>query len=150
MNTKVVIASDHAGFALKNFLMSELKKRDITVEDFGCYEESSCDYPVFAQKLCCTIIEGISQKGILICGTGIGMSMAANRFKGIRAALCTTEFHARMSRAHNDSNVLILGGRVTGTELALAIMNTWLETPFEGGRHDRRVKLMDACRFDES
>jgi ribose 5-phosphate isomerase B len=93
--------------------------------------------------LCQRVLSEEGAKGILICGTGIGMSMTANRFPGIRAALCVNEYHARMSRAHNDSNVLILGGRVLGTDLALSIMQAWLETPFEGGRHQRRIDLMD-------
>lgn len=143
MNDTILIASDHAGLALKKFLISELDKIGIKLIDLGCYEETSCDYPEFAQALCHEITFGQAQMGILICGTGLGMSMTANRFKGIRAALCTTEFHARMSKAHNNANVLVLGGRVTGTELALSITKERLTTSFEGGRHQRRVDLMD-------
>jgi len=139
----VLIASDHAGFVLKRLLTKHLQGKGIEVVDLGCNEEISCDYPKFAQELCNRITEGGAGRGILICGTGLGMSMAANRFPGIRAALCTTEFHAKMSRAHNDSNVLVLGSRVTAIELAQSIVNAWLETPFEGGRHQRRVDLLD-------
>lgn len=138
----VIIGSDHAGFALKAFLKEKMEQDGITVIDVGCEGEASCDYPEFARKLCEKIQEGSASRGILICGTGLGMSMAANRFQGIRAALCTTEYHARMSRAHNDSNVLVIGGRVTGSELALSILRAWLSTPFEGGRHQRRIDLI--------
>jgi ribose 5-phosphate isomerase B len=140
---QILVGSDHAGFELKAYLKAALDKQGIQVIDVGCSSEDSCDYPDFAREVCSRILSGQASRGILICGTGLGMSMAANRFPGIRAALCTTEFHARMSRAHNDSNVLVIGGRVTGGELALWIMKTWLETPFEGGRHQRRVELID-------
>jgi ribose 5-phosphate isomerase B len=139
----ILIGSDHAGFALKKFLSANLKQIGMSVVDVGCDSLESCDYPTFAQDLCRRIGLGESSRGILICGTGLGMCMAANRFKGIRAALCTTEYHARMSRAHNDANVLVLGGRVTGQDLALSILKTWLEIPFEAGRHQRRVDLLD-------
>jgi ribose 5-phosphate isomerase B len=145
MTEMILIGSDHAGFALKTLVQQYLSDRGIQVRDVGCENEQSCDYPVFAKDLCERILAGEAGRGILICGTGLGMSVAANRFQGIRAALCTTEFHARMSRAHNDSNVLVLGGRVTGSELALAILKEWLDTPFEGGRHNRRVNLIDNC-----
>lgn len=138
---KLLIGSDHGGFDLKVFLKEYLEKRGYSMVDVGCDSEISCDYPVYAEDVCSRIQRGEVSRGILICGTGLGMSMAANRFQGIRAALCTTEFHARMSRAHNDSNVLVIGGRVTGRELALAILKTWLETPFDGGRHQRRIDL---------
>ncbi|MBI4962578.1 MAG: ribose 5-phosphate isomerase B [Desulfomonile tiedjei] len=140
---RVLIGSDHAGFDLKVFFKEYLEKQGYSVVDVGCDSETSCDYPVFAEDLCSRIRRGEGSKGILVCGTGLGMSMAANRFQGIRAALCTTEFHARMSRAHNDSNVLVIGGRVTGKELALAILKAWLETPFDGGRHQRRIDLIE-------
>jgi ribose 5-phosphate isomerase B len=140
---RILIGSDHAGFALKQIFMNSLANGPYEVVDVGCHAETSCDYPDFAQDLCRRIVSGEATQGILICGTGLGMSMAANRFHGIRAALCTTEFHARMSRLHNDANVLVLGGRVTGTELALAILKAWMETPFEGGRHQRRLDRID-------
>jgi ribose 5-phosphate isomerase B len=140
---KILMGSDHAGFGLKTFLAAHLRREGLQVVDVGCMEETSCDYPEMAQDLCNRILAGEAPRGVLICGTGLGMCMAANRFDGIRAALCTTEFHARMSRSHNDANVLVLGGRVIGPELALSILNVWLETPFEGGRHQRRVDLID-------
>lgn len=140
---KILLGSDHAGFDLKQVITEFLEKAAYSVEDVGCYTGKSCDYPDFAQELCHRIMKEEAARGILICGTGLGMCIAANRFPGIRAALCTTEFHARMSRAHNDSNVLVLGGRITGAELALAILKAWLETPFEGGRHQRRVDRID-------
>lgn len=141
---KILIGSDHAGFGLKTYLKEKLESEGISVVDVGCDEETSCDYPEFARAVCEKILKGEVDRGILICGTGLGMSIAANRYSGIRAALCTTEFHARMSRAHNDSNVLVIGGRVTGPELALSILKTWLATPFEGGRHQRRIDLIEA------
>lgn len=142
----ILIGSDHAGYGLKSALKELLDKKGIRVVDVGCHSEASCDYPEFAAELCCRVQEGETSRGVLICGTGLGMSMAANRFPGIRAALCTTEYHACMSRAHNDSNVLVLGSRVTGPGLAEAILRTWLDTPFEGERHKRRIDLMERCR----
>ena len=141
--SKTLIGSDHAGFELKSLLKGYLHKHHIEVLDVGCTGPVSCDYPDFAQDLCKRIQRGEALRGILICGTGLGMSMAANRFKRIRAALCTTELHARLSRAHNDSNVLVIGSRITGTDLALAILMAWLDTPFEGGRHAKRVEIID-------
>ncbi len=140
----ILMGSDHAGYALKLVLKEVLEREGFSVVDVGCDNENSCDYPDFAQDLCKRILQGEASQGVLICGTGLGMSMTANRFRGIRAALCTTEYHARMSRAHNYSNVLCLGGRVLGSELAAAILRTWLATSFEGGRHKRRVDLIDS------
>lgn len=139
----ILIGSDHAGFELKTVVKHYLDQSGYTVVDVGCHDSASYDYPEYAGALCRKIQTGEASRGILICGTGLGMSISANRFRGIRAALCTTEFHARMSRAHNDSNVLVLGGRITGPEPALDILKVWLQTPFEGGRHQRRVALID-------
>lgn len=139
----ILIGSDHAGFAMKSVLKRFLEKH-VQVIDVGCESSESCDYPKYAQDLCRRITNGEASRGILICGTGLGMSITANRHSGIRAALCTTEFHARMSRLHNNSNVLVLGGRVIGEELALSILKVWLETDFEGGRHQTRLNLIDA------
>jgi ribose 5-phosphate isomerase B len=139
----ILIGSDHAGFDLKSFLKEVMEQDGLQVVDVGCAADISCDYPDYARLLCERIQSGESSRGVLICGTGLGMSMAANRFKGIRAALCANEYQARMSRAHNDANVLIIGGRVTGAELALSILRTWLETSFEGGRHQRRIDLIE-------
>ncbi len=138
-----LIASDHAGLGLKMFLKEQATYLGVEFRDLGCDNAQSCDYPPYAQELCRKIRSGEFEKGVLICGTGIGMSITANRFTGIRGALCANEFLARMSRAHNDSNVLILGGRVIGAELALAITKAWIDTPFDGGRHSRRLELID-------
>ncbi len=140
----ILMGSDHAGFAMKTFLKSYLEKQKMSVIDVGCTSAESCDYPIDAQEVCRRILKGEAGRGILICGTGLGMSITANRNPGIRAALCATEFHAKMSRLHNNSNVLVLGGRVTGEELALSILKVWLDTDFEGGRHQRRLGLIDS------
>jgi ribose 5-phosphate isomerase B len=140
----ILIGSDHAGFSLKTFLKEVMEQDGFQVVDVGCAADISCDYPDYARLLCERIQSGEASRGVLICGTGLGMSMAANRFRGIRAALCTSEYQARMSRAHNDANVLIIGGRVTGTEIALAILRTWMETSFEGGRHQRRLDRIES------
>lgn len=136
---KVVVASDHAGFELKNFIAEKLKKEGIEVYDEGTYSNESVDYPDYAEKACMKIIKGEADFGILICGTGIGMSIAANKIRGIRAALCTSTFEAVMARRHNDANVLCLGSRVIGSEHALFIAISFLTEEFEGGRHKRRI-----------
>jgi ribose 5-phosphate isomerase B len=140
----ILIGSDHAGFSLKTFLKEVMEQDGLQVVDVGCAADISCDYPDYARLLCERIQSGEAPRGVLICGTGLGMSMAANRFKGIRAALCTSEYQARMSRAHNDANVLIIGGRITGVEIALSILRTWLGTSFEGGRHQRRIDRIES------
>ncbi len=137
--SKLYIASDHGGFRLKNEIIEHLKEQDIEIEDLGCYTSESCDYPDYAHKLCYKVLETKS-RGILVCGTGIGMSIAANRHIGIRASHCTDTFSARMTRLHNDSNVLCLGERITGVGLALDIVDIWIRTEFEGGRHLRRIE----------
>ncbi len=136
------LASDHAGFALKERLARFLVGKDIAIHDEGTYTTESCDYPFFAHSLC-SAVEKEQGMGILICGTGIGVSMAANRHKGIRAALCTTELQARLARRHNNANVLCLGARIIGEELALAIVEAFLEAQFEGGRHQRRIDMIN-------
>jgi len=136
---KVALASDHGGYKLKEAIKSYLEELKIEYEDFGTFSEESVDYPDFAYKAAKAIQEGRADRGIFICGTGIGISMAANKVRGIRAALCYNIFAAEMSRRHNDANVLCLGGRVLGEELAKAIVKVWLETPFDGGRHKRRI-----------
>ena len=141
---KIVIGSDHGGIHLKEVLKQHLADRGIEVHDAGTYTEESCDYPDIAVKVCREITEGKAGRGVLVCGTGIGMSMAANKVKGIRAALCGDVFSATMSREHNDANVLCLGERVLGPGLAVSILDAWLDTEFAGGRHGRRVnKIMD-------
>ena len=141
---KVAVASDHAGFELKEKVKEYLESEGHSVEDLGCHGTESCDYPDYAKKLCRTILENRCERGVLICGTGLGMSYTANRFKGIRAALCVNPFMAEMARAHNDANVLVLGARVIGFDTGREILNVWMKTPFEGGRHQRRI-----CKIDE-
>ena len=140
----LVIASDHGGFALKQELMEHLRARGVEFEDIGTYSEESCDYPVYAEKAARGVAEGKYEKGILVCGTGIGMSLAANKIKGIRCALLSDCFSAEMCRAHNDANMIALGGRVIGGELAKRMVDLFLDTPFMGGRHARRVDLIRA------
>lgn len=138
------IASDHAGFALKSALILHLSSLGYDIVDAGTNSTASCDYPVYARKVCAAVLNDEDSKGILICGTGVGMSITANRITGIRAALCASEFQARACRQHNDANVLCLGERVTGAGLAFAIAHAFLGTSFEGGRHQRRIDLIDA------
>ncbi len=144
MSRTIFIASDHAGFDLKAELVACLNASGHTVQDLGTHSKDSCDYPVYADKVCAAVLAADAGLGILICGSGIGMSIAANRHKGIRAALCTSEFQARFTRRHNDSNVLCLAERVTGKGVALEIMNIFLAETFEGGRHAKRVALLDS------
>ena len=145
MTMKLAIASDHAGFELKRELLEVLSHRKVTVHDVGCFSSDAVDYPDFAVEVAKAVAAGKADLGILVCGTGIGMSIVANKFKGVRAALCHTEFEARMSRAHNDANILCLGSRVTGAGLARVVLEAFLNTKFEGGRHERRVqKIKDA------
>jgi len=138
----IYIGSDHAGLALKNVLISFLAGEGWTVEDMGTKSADSCDYPDFAHAVCGKVLE-TGSFGILVCGTGIGMSMAANRHKGIRAALCTHEFHARATREHNDANVLCLGERVTAPGLAVELTRIFLATEYAGGRHQKRVEKIE-------
>jgi ribose 5-phosphate isomerase B len=141
---KIAVGSDHAGFALKAALLSELCARDAEVTDCGPAEPVSCDYPDYGAKVAAMVSEGRADRGVLICGTGQGMCMTANRFPGVRAALVYDEFTARITRQHNDANVICLGGRVLAEPEALRLLGLWLETPFEGGRHQRRVEKIDS------
>lgn len=136
---KIGIGSDHGGFALKGEIVAFLIREGFEVIDVGNHGEVAVDYPDYADKLCLAMAAGEFERGILICGTGIGMAMAANRHRHIRAALCTEPFAARMSREHNDANVLCLGGRVLGAELAREIVRVWLHAAFAGGRHQKRI-----------
>lgn len=140
---RIVLASDHAGFGLKEKVKAYLTAQGQELLDVGCEGCESVDYPVFGVKAIQKILSGEAERGILICGTGIGMSITANRFPGIRAALCSDCYTARMSRLHNDANVLVMGGRVIGEALALELVRIFLETPFEGGRHERRLRLIE-------
>ena len=139
----IVFGSDHAGFGLKNILKEHLAGRGDAI-DVGAHSLDSCDYPHFAGELAREVLAR-KALGILICGSGIGVSITANRFAGIRAALCANEYMARMSRMHNDANVLCMGERIIGVDLAKAITDAFLNTPFEGGRHQRRIDLIDAA-----
>ena len=139
---KIVMASDHAGFDLKNTLVEQLKNDGYDVEDAGTYSKDSCDYPVFAEKACRYMLDGKAELCILVCGTGIGMSMAANKVKGIRAACCSDTYSAKYTRLHNDANVLCMGARVVGEGLAYEIAKVFLETEFEGGKHHRRINMI--------
>ena len=139
--TEILIASDHGGYKLKNILIEHLKDNGYSVRDLGCYSDESCDYPIYAHKMANEVIES-GNKGILICGTGIGMSIAANRHDGIRASHCTDTFSARMTRMHNNSNVLCLGERISGVGIAKDIVDVWLTTEFVGGRHQKRIELI--------
>ncbi len=138
----IVIASDHAGFILKEKLRAYLSKKGLAVKDLGTYSEDRCDYPVYAANLATLISKGKYKEGILICGSGIGVSIVANRFPGARAALCYNTTIARLSREHNDSNILVLGSRFTKPALAKKIAGIWLNTEFSAGRHKKRLNLI--------
>ncbi|MEA2114402.1 MAG: ribose 5-phosphate isomerase B [Thermodesulfobacteriota bacterium] len=136
---KIAVGSDHGGFEFKQLIIEFLHEIGHEIDDVGCYDTQSVDYPDFADKVCVKVGNGVCERGILICGTGIGMSISANRYRDVRAALCHEAYTARMSREHNNANVLCLGGRVLGPEIALDIVGTWIKTEFAGGRHQRRL-----------
>ncbi len=140
---KIIIGSDHGGFKLKAVIKAYLEGAGVIVEDIGCHSTESCDYPIFGKEVARRVVKG-EGRGILICGSGIGMSMVANKTRGIRAALPSNEYMARMSKQHNDANILVLGGRVLGEDLALSMVDVWMNTEFEGGgRHQRRIGLIE-------
>ncbi len=141
---KIAIGCDHAGVALKNKITPVLDELNIEWEDFGTKDEESVDYPDFGERVANAVLEGRVDRGVLICGTGIGMSIVANKFPGIRAALCQEDYSAKMSRLHNDTNMLVLPGRVIETDMAINIVKTWFATDFEGGRHQRRLDKITA------
>ncbi len=138
----IALGSDHGGYLLKEELKKHLEEKGIEYKDFGTDSNASCDYPVYAERVCRAIQSGECEKGILICGTGIGMSMCANKCKGIRAAVCGDHFSAEFTRRHNDANVLCMGARTIGPGVALQIADIFLTTEFEGGRHEKRVSMM--------
>jgi ribose 5-phosphate isomerase B len=138
----LAIGSDHGGFALKKIIMAHLDARGLAYKDFGTMDEESTDYPIYGEAVARAVASGEYERGILVCGTGIGISISANKVKGIRCALCGDCYSAEMCRRHNNANILALGGRVVGPDLALKILDTYLDTPFEGGRHARRVGLI--------
>lgn len=138
----IAIGCDHGGFALKQEVMRHLDELGLAYKDFGTYSEESCDYPIYGEKVGRAVADGEADLGIAICGTGVGISLAANKVKGIRACVCSEPYTAKLSRMHNNSNVLAFGARVVGDELAKMIVKEWLDAEFEGGRHQRRVDMI--------
>ncbi|MBQ7871400.1 MAG: ribose 5-phosphate isomerase B [Oscillospiraceae bacterium] len=141
---KISLGSDHGGFALKEAIKAHLTAKGYEILDCGTYSTESCDYPEFGRAAAEAVSRGECERGIVVCTTGIGISIAANKVKGIRCALLSDKMSARLTRLHNDTNMMALGGGVIGTMLALEIVDTWLETGFEGGRHQRRVEKIMA------
>lgn len=140
----IAIGSDHGGYALKQKVIRHLEERKISWEDMGCHSTESCDYPVFGHAVAAAVARGTCEKGIVICTTGIGISIAANKVPGIRCALCQDSYSAKMTRLHNDANVLAMGGGIVGDALALEIVDTFLDTPFSGEeKHVRRISAME-------
>ncbi len=139
----IAIGCDHGGYAMKNEIIKYLSEKGIQVKDFGTYSEESCDYPIYGKKVANAVASGEAEKGILICGTGIGMSIVANKVSGVRSASVSSEYCAEFTRRHNDLNVLCLGGRTVGIEIAKRIVDIFLNTPFEGGRHAIRVGMFE-------
>ena len=140
---RIAIASDHGGFELKEIVKEYLKERGLEVVDLGTNSEESVDYPVYGKACGEAVASGEADCGIVVCGTGIGISIAANKVKGVRCGLCTSVEMATLTKQHNNANVLALGGRTTPTDLALQIVDAWLDTDFEGGRHERRTNMLD-------
>lgn len=141
---KIVIGNDHAAVELKNIIKEHLESRGIEVINVGTDTNDSCDYPIYGEKVGRAVVSGEADLGIAICGTGVGISIAANKVKGVRACVCSEPYSAKLSRMHNNSNVLAFGARVVGSEMAKMIVDTWLEAEYEGGRHQRRVDLIHA------
>ncbi|NLY81557.1 MAG: ribose 5-phosphate isomerase B [Clostridiales bacterium] len=139
----IALANDHGGFELKEEIKNKLEKEGYDVVDLGAYNEESVDYPIYGKKCAEEVASKNAEKGIVICGSGIGISIAANKVKGIRCALCTSVEMAKLAAKHNNANVLALGGRLTEKKLAFEIVDAWLNTEFEGGRHEKRVELLD-------
>ena len=151
MNKKIIsVGCDHAAYNLKLKVIDHLKEKGWEVLDVGTNSCESCDYPLFAQAVCQNIQNGVTELGILICGTGIGMSMAANKHRGIRAAACSDTFSARLTRMHNNANVLCFGERVVGMGLALDLVDNFIEAEFEGGKHQKRVDMITSIEEAES
>ena len=144
----IALACDHGGYALMQLIKEHLDGFGLDYRDFGTFSEESCDYPVYAAEAARAVAGGECERGILICGTGIGVSIVANKIPGVRAALCSDCFSAEMTRLHNDANMLAMGARVIGPGLALKIADTFLGTEFEGGRHTRRVEMINALDAD--
>ncbi len=145
----IALASDHTALELKEAIKGLLQEMGLEYKDFGTYTAESCDYPVFGARAARAVARGECDRGIIICGTGVGISLAANKIPGIRCVVCSEPYSAKLSRMHNDSNMLAFGARVIGTEMAKMIARIWLETPFEGGRHQRRVDMLSALERGE-
>lgn len=141
---RLAIGSDHAGYDLKESLKSHLQAEGHEVEDLGCHSSDRVDYPLFAQKVALAVVGGQAERGVLVCGSGIGVSIAANRIPGARAALVSEPLSARLAREHNDANVLCMGARLVGPDMARELLRVFLETPFAGGRHQDRVLQIDS------
>lgn len=146
----IAIACDHSALSLKKEIKQLLESRGLEYKDFGTETADSCHYPVYGARAARAVASGECDRGIVICGTGIGMSLVANKVKGIRCALCSDPYSAKMTRAHNDANMIALGARVIGVELARMIVEAWLDTPFEGGRHQTRIDMISAIEAGES
>ena len=147
---RIGIGNDHTALELKAEIIEFLKENGHEVVDYGTKEAGSCDYPVYGEIVARAVVAGEVERGILICGTGLGISLAANKVKGIRAAVCSEPYTAKMSRAHNDCQVLAFGARIVGAELAKMIVDVWLNTEFEGGRHQRRVDMINAVEAESN
>lgn len=146
---KIAIGCDHGGITLKDSIVNYLEERGVQIEDFGTFGTESVDYPDYAYKVARSVADGRADKGILMCGTGIGISIAANKVNGIRCALCHNTETARLTALHNDSNILAMGGRVIDCDTAVDIVKTWLDTPFEGGRHINRINKISEIEKKE-
>ena len=146
---KIAIGSDHVGYELKPIIINYLKELGHEVEDFGPFSTDRTDYPIYGKKVAEEVASGHFEKGILICGTGVGISIAANKVNGIRAVVCSEPYSAKLSRQHNNTNILAFGARVVGSELAKMIVKEWLETKFEGGRHLRRIEEIEAIEDND-
>lgn len=140
---KVALGSDHGGFTIKNLIIDHLKNKGVECEDLGCYSTESCDYPIYGKKVAEAVKNKEADFGIIVCGTGIGISIAANKVPGIRAAHCTDSFSAKATRQHNNANILAIGERITGPSIALEMVDAFLSTEFEGGRHENRINLIN-------
>ena len=141
--TQIAIGCDHVGFELKTHITEYLQSKGYSIKDFGTHSTQRTDYPVFGKAVAEAVTSGECEKGILICGTGVGISIAANKVKGVRAVVCSEPYSALLSRQHNDTNILALGSRVVGRDLALMIVDTWLGGEFEGGRHKSRIDMLE-------
>lgn len=146
---KIAIGNDHVAVEMKTAVKAYLEEQGYLVTDFGTNSGERCDYPVYAQKVCRAVLRGEAERGILICGTGIGMSIAANKIRGIRAAACSEPYSAQLSRRHNNTNILTFGSRVVGPELAKMIVDAWLNAEYEGGRHQARLDMISRLENGE-